>query len=241
MKAKLIAFFDFEIHTTGKWFFLSLMTGVAAGAAAILFEFCAQAIHHYSLSALAHYQPVQTGGEHLFFTPFTGEFQPWMLLLVMTLGGLVSGLLVYHFAPETQGSGMDTPIDAFHNKQGSIPPRVPLVKLIASAVTLGTGGSAGREGPIAQIGAGIGSWISEKLHLSPRDRRILLATGMGAGVGAIFRAPLAAALFAGEILYRDHDLEADVFIPSAVSSTRCIQCVLPFSPARKKIHTSLPA
>jgi CIC family chloride channel protein len=83
---------------------------------------------------------------------------------------------------------------------------------------LGTGGSGGREGPIAQIGAGFGSWLGTKLKLSHRERRIMLAAGMGAGIGAIFRAPLAGAVFAGEILYSDADLEADVIMPAAAAS-----------------------
>ena len=93
------------------------------------------------------------------------------------------------------------------------------MKTLASAITLGTGGSAGREGPIAQIGAGFGSFLGGILRLSDRDRRLLLAAGMGAGVGSIFRAPLAGAVFAGEILYRDADLESDAIVPAAISST----------------------
>jgi CIC family chloride channel protein len=134
------------------------------------------------------------------------------------LGGLVSGLLVYHFAPEAEGHGTDAAIDAFHNKRGNISLRVAIVKTLASAVTLGTAGSGGREGPIAQIGATLGSFAGQYLKLSARDRRILMAAGMGAGVGAIFRAPLAGALFAGEIMYREADLESDVIVPTAIAS-----------------------
>ena len=91
-------------------------------------------------------------------------------------------------------------------------------------MTIGTGGSAGREGPIAQIGAGLGSLLATRLHLSPRDRRIVLAAGIAAGVGAIFRAPLAGALFAGEILYRDADIESDAVVPAAISSIIAWSC-----------------
>ena len=145
-------------------------------------------------------------------------FQPWLLVLVMAGGGLASGLLVYTFAPEAEGHGTDAAIDAFHNKRGEIRGRIPIIKTIASAITLGTGGSAGREGPIAQIGAGFGSYLGGLLKLPARDRRIMLAAGMGAGVGAIFRAPLAGAVFAGEILYRDADIESDAIVPAAISS-----------------------
>ncbi|MCA9137670.1 MAG: chloride channel protein, partial [Planctomycetales bacterium] len=101
---------------------------------------------------------------------------------------------------------------------GKIRTRIPFVKTVASAITLGTGGSGGREGPIALIGAGFGSWMATRLRLSNRERRVLLAAGMGARIGAIFRAPLAGAVFAGEILYSDAELEADVIVPAAAAS-----------------------
>src|SRR5437764_1388550 len=97
-------------------------------------------------------------------------------------------------------------------------PRVPLVKLVTSAITLGTGGSGGREGSIAQIGAGFGSFLGSLLHLRPAERRVLMAAGMGAAVAAIFRAPLAGALFAAEVLYRSPDFESEVIIPAALAS-----------------------
>ena len=95
---------------------------------------------------------------------------------------------------------------------------MPLVKIVASALTLGTGGSGGREGPIAQIGAGFGSLLANLLHLKVADRRVLMAAGMGAGIAAIFRAPLAGALFAAEVLYRSPEFEAEVIMPAAIAS-----------------------
>jgi CIC family chloride channel protein len=133
-------------------------------------------------------------------------------------GGLISGVIVYTFAPEAEGHGTDAAIESFHQKRGFIRARIPVIKMITSAITIGTGGSGGREGPIAQIGAGFGSFLATQLKLSARDRRIMLAAGMGAGVGSIFRVPLAGALFAAEILYRDADLESDVIVPAAISS-----------------------
>ena len=97
-------------------------------------------------------------------------------------GGLLSGILVFTLAPEAEGHGTDSAIAAYHYHQGQIRPRVPLVKIVASALTLGTGGSGGREGPIAQIGAGFGSLLGNLLRLRPAERRILMAAGMGAGV-----------------------------------------------------------
>ena len=213
---RLFAFFEF--HSSSKWILLASLVGAAAGGVAIVFELLGQLVTHYMLGELAGYTPRTAVGEFSMLEPAVTPFSPWMLLAVIISGGLVSGMLVHTFAPEAAGAGTDAAIDAFHRQRGVIRGRVVIVKTIASAITLGTGGSGGREGPIAQIGAGIGSWIGKKLKLSHRDRRIMLAAGMGAGVGAIFRAPLAGAVFAAEILYSDADLEADVIVPAATAS-----------------------
>ena len=91
----------------------------------------------------------------------------WLFLVIPTLGGLVSGLMVYYIAPEAEGHGTDAMIEAFHRRGGYIRKRVPLVKILASALTIGSGGSAGKEGPIAQIGAGFGSFMATVLKLKP--------------------------------------------------------------------------
>jgi CIC family chloride channel protein len=199
---------------------LSLVIGVIAGVGAIAFYAACQIVFYYALYDLAGYQPHHPQGEpELPFLPqLAREFQWWMILLVPTVGGILSGLLVYTLAPEAEGHGTDAAIDAYHHRQGYMRPRVPLVKIVASALTLGTGGSGGREGPIAQIGAGFGSFLGGLLRLRPAERRILLAAGMGAGVAAIFRAPLAGALFAAEVLYRSPDFESDVIIPAGLAS-----------------------
>ena len=208
----------FDLHSTGKWFLLSTAVGIVAGLGAIAFQLMGQAVTQVTLVPFAGYSPGDAAGEYHFFHMTAGEFRPWLIVVVMIVGGLASGWLVYTFAPEAEGHGTDAAIEAFHHKRGLIRSRIPIIKTITSAITLGTGGSGGREGPIAQIGAGFGSFLATRLQLSARDRRIMLAAGMGAGVGAIFRASLAGALFAGEILYRDADLESDVIVPSAISS-----------------------
>lgn len=204
--------------TTGKWTVLSVTVGVIAGMGGVVFLLLTQAISYSTLWPLSGFLPGEAAGEHSIFGGAAGTVQPWWIVVVMGLGGLVSGGLVFAFAPEAQGHGTDAAIDAFHNRRGQIRGRIPIIKTLASAITLGTGGSGGREGPIAQIGAGFGSYLATVLKLSARDRRILLAAGMGAGVGAVFRAPLAGALFAAEILYSGPDLETDVVIPAATSS-----------------------
>jgi CIC family chloride channel protein len=197
---------------------LSLSIGVVAGVGAIIFFAACQVVFHYALDVVAGYHPPGPGGEPPLLGETTTPLRPWLLLLVPAVGGLLSGLLVYTLAPEAEGHGTDAAIAAYHHHQGQIRPRVPLVKIVASALTLGTGGSGGREGPIAQIGAGFGSFLGGLLRLRPAERRVLMAAGMGAGVAAIFRAPLAGALFAAEVLYRSPEFEAEVIIPAALAS-----------------------
>lgn len=200
---------------------LAMIVGVVAGLGAIVFYVATRVAEHYALAVLAGYEasprPVGETPIH-WFHPAASEFRPWLLLIIPTVGGLLSGVLVYSLAPEAEGHGTDSVIAAYHDKQGQIRPRVPLVKIVASAMTLGSGGSGGREGPIAQIGAGFGSLLSNLLKLRAPERRVLMAAGMGAGIAAIFRAPLAGTIFAAEVLYRSSDFESEVIIPAGLAS-----------------------
>jgi CIC family chloride channel protein len=196
---------------------LSLVVGIIAGLGAIVFFTACEVVTHYSLDAVAGYRPHAPGKEQPMFGETSQPFRPWLLLIVPTVGG-ISGFIVFTLAPEAEGHGTDSAIAAYHHKQGWIRPIVPLVKIVSSALTIGSGGSGGREGPIAQIGAGFGSFIGNLLRLRPAERRILMAAGMGAGVAAIFRAPLAGALFAAEVLYRSPDFESEVIIPAGLAS-----------------------
>ncbi len=198
-----------------KWLVIGSAIGAVAGAGAILFMLAIQAVTRFGLGGIAGYLPpgpVGEGGGAL-----RAATRPWLLPLVTTLGGLASGLLVFGLAPEAEGHGTDAAIEAFHRRGGWIRPRIPPVKLIASAITIGTGGSAGREGPAAQISAGFGALLGHAVLTNPQDRRIAVAAGVGAGIGAIFKAPLGGAVLAAEILYL-HDLEVEAIIPSLIAS-----------------------
>jgi CIC family chloride channel protein len=207
-----------NLQSIGRYVIFAVVVGVVAGLGAVLFYVLCQAGLHYFLDQLAGYRPPEPYGERQIFEHTSTPFRRYLLLVIPALGGLIAGWIVYTFAPEAEGHGTDAAIDAFHHKQGRIRGRVPIVKAIASAVTLGSGGSGGREGPIAQIGAGFGSFLADKLGLSGRERRILLASGVGAGIGSIFRAPLAGALFAAEILYSEPEFETEVIIPATVTT-----------------------
>lgn len=207
-----------DVRTSGKWFALSALVGIVAGCGAIAFQWASQSVIYVALVRTAGYSPLEPSGEHALYPAAAGEVSALGLLAVLSVGGLISGWLVYTFAPEAEGHGTDAVIKSFHRQRGEMRPTIPLVKMLASAATIGTGGSGGREGPIAQIGAGFGSLLGRWLKLPARDRRILMVAGMGAGIGAIFRAPLASAVFAGEILYREADIESDAIVPAAISS-----------------------
>ncbi len=198
--------------------FLCAVVGLIAGLGAIVFYMMLDAGRWFFLEFLAGYHPALPGGEHRLIPLPETEFRRWVLFLVPAAGGLLSGIIVFSLAPEAEGHGTDAAIDSYHNRGGKVRARVPWVKAITAALTIGSGGSGGREGPIAQIGSGFGSMFANWLKLRPHERRVLMAAGMGAGVGAIFHAPLAGALFAAEVLYRELDLEYEVLVPTVISS-----------------------
>lgn len=142
----------------------------------------------------------------------------WLIPAVTALGGLISGILVYRFAPEAEGHGTDTAVNAFHRQEGLIRPRVAPLKMVASAITIGSGGAAGREGPIALITATLGSWYARLAHRSEEQRRLLLLAGMAAGLSAIFRSPMGTGVFAIEVLYGEMEFEVNALLYTMTSS-----------------------
>ncbi len=146
-------------------------------------------------------------------------FAGFMRFIIPGLGAFLACLIARRFAPSASGHGTDTVIRAYHHSATHIPVAVAPVKVMASSLVIGSGGSAGAEGPITQIGATCGTFVGRLFKLSQYEQRILLAAGMAAGIGAIFRAPMAGALFAAEVLYRGFDLDGDALIPSMVAST----------------------
>ncbi|MGC8932261.1 MAG: chloride channel protein [Candidatus Methanodesulfokora sp.] len=199
------------------WLVCSILIGVIAGLGAILFSELLELATNFFLAYIVNYKPPAPAGEGITAIPDFSSVRWGLFPAVTAMGGLISGIIVYSFAPEAEGDGTDAVIRAFHRMGGRIKNRVPLVKLIASSITIGSGGSAGREGPISQIGAGFASLLSSLLKLDERRRRILLVSGMGAGIGSIFRSPLGGAIFSVEVLYK-HDFEVEALLPAFVSS-----------------------
>jgi H+/Cl- antiporter ClcA len=199
-----------------KWLVLGVLIGVVAGLGAVLFYGALHLGTHYLLGTLGGYQPATTAGEGG-LRAASGFARPWAIPLVVGLGGLVSGILVFGLAPEAEGHGTDAAIRTVHTNPKGMRPRVTVVKMVASAITIGSGGSGGREGPTAQISASFGSILARALNLTPADSRIAVSAGIASGIAAIFRAPLGGAVLGVELLYRD-DVEVEALMPSLVSS-----------------------
>ena len=191
--------------------------GALAGAAGCVFFAAVEIVERWVLAHLCGYLALRASGEEPLDPETIGAFRPWLLWIVPALGALVGGALSARFAPETRGGGTDAIIRAFHHEGGVVRTRVPFVKAIASILTLGTGGSGGREGPTMQIGGAIGSIVGRYLKVTERERRLLLVAGTAAGMAAVFRTPLGAALLAVEVLHRD-DFESDALVPSVLAS-----------------------
>lgn len=201
-----------------RWVLLATLVGIVSGVGAVIFYVLLELSVDFFLEYIVNYTPPAAGGEAGVLSSQESTPRWWMLPFVPMIGGIISGILVYTWAPEAEGHGTDAVISAFHRFKGHIRKRIPLIKTLSSVAIIGSGGSAGREGPIAQIGAGFGSWLSSLLNLSDRDRRIAVICGTAGGIGSIFKAPLGGAVFAIEVLYK-RDFEAEALIPSFISST----------------------
>lgn len=205
-----------DLFNFGRWLVLALMVGVVAGLGGTFLTWGVEGISSVLLGQGAGFHAPGHGAAA--DPTWAAPERPWVLLLVLPLAGLLVGWIVQTFAPEAEGHGTDAVINAYHRGRAVIRRRVVPVKLITSMLTIGSGGSAGREGPVAQIGAGFGSYLADLLRLGYHDRRVLVISGVAAGVGGMFRAPLGAALFAVEVLYSDPDFESEALIPAIISS-----------------------
>jgi len=193
-----------QIHQNTYVILLSVIIGLLGGYGAIAFRYLIFFFQGLFLS----------GGEELIQT--LNDTQWYYKLLIPVIGGCIVGPLIYFFAPEARGHGVPEVMEAIALKGGRIRPRVVFIKSLASAITLGTGGSVGREGPIVQIGSAIGSTIGQWLHLSQQRVKTLVACGAAAGIAATFNAPIAGVIFASEIILGNFAI--NTFSPIVISS-----------------------
>ena len=208
-----------KLDRTPRLLIMSVFLGIVGGFGAQLFLLMLHWGDIYILGFLGHYHPIDVTTAHAAGTapkPFSHWY--WMVPVATTVGGLVSGFLVYTFAPEAEGHGTDAAVKAFHRTAGRMRARIPLVKTVASAITIGSGGSAGREGPTAQIAAGVGAIVGSILKLPDDERRYIVLMGMAAGLSAIFKSPLGTAIFAVEILYSRMAFEGGALIYTLIAA-----------------------
>jgi H+/Cl- antiporter ClcA/K+/H+ antiporter YhaU regulatory subunit KhtT len=201
---------------TQKWLVLGTIVGIIAGLGAVVFYEALRLATYVFLQVLAGYRvplPASEGGR----VASSYFARPWAIPLIACVGALAGAILVFAIAPEAEGHGTDAAIAAVHHNPRGVRMRTVFVKIVASALTIGSGGSGGREGPTGQISAGFGSFLARFLDLSPSDARITVASGIGSGIGSIFGAPLGGAVLATEILYRD-DFEVEALLPSFIAS-----------------------
>ncbi len=190
-------------------FLLAILIGVIGGIAAWLFRLLIGFIHNFAF--FGSLTAVYDANQHTLPSSWG-----WLIIFVPILGGMVVVWLVKNFAPEAKGHGVPEVIHAIHYNQGIIKGRVSLVKALASAITIGTGGSLGREGPIVQIGSAFSSAIGQWFGLSASQKIVLISCGASAGIAATFNAPLAGVLFSIELLLVTTN--SKTLLPVAVST-----------------------
>ena len=205
-----------NITPTKRILVIAMVVGVIAGFGALLFFEGLKWGTAFFMGYLLKFSYPQEGQTIAEISQWQEPHSLVLLLPILIFGSLMTGLLVTRFAPEAEGHGTDAAIRAFHG-DGMIRRRVPLLKAVTAILTISTGGSAGREGPSAQISAGFGSMVADMLGLSPRERRIAMTTGIGAGIGTIFKAPFGGAVLAAEVLYT-RDFESDAIVPAFLAS-----------------------
>ncbi|AEA13352.1 voltage-gated chloride channel [Thermoproteus uzoniensis 768-20] len=205
--ARPVAYLD-GARYLARWLVLGLLVGVVSGLAALAFYYVLKLFEGIFLVSLV-------GSSASGVWPSASRY--YLLPASAALGGALASLVIYSLAPEAEGSGTDFVIRAYHELQGRIRWIVAPVKIVATALTIGSGGSGGAEGPAAQYSASLSSFISDILKLSPEDRKVMVAVGMGAGIGAIFKAPIGGALLAAEALRRG-GFETRVVYPALVAS-----------------------
>ncbi len=195
-----------SILTTIRLNLLAVAVGIIGGYGAVLFRWLIYVINNISFHRKFSINFISPLHHHLGF----------LVVIPPIIGGFIVGLITYYFAPETKGHGVPEVMEAVFKRGGIIRPRVVIAKILASGVCLGTGGSAGREGPIVQIGSAFGSSLSQFLKLTAYERKVLIGCGATAGIAATFNAPIAGVIFSVELILLE--LKAKSFVPLVVSS-----------------------
>jgi CIC family chloride channel protein len=186
----------------GGLFALALLVGVGAGLGAVAFRYLIGFVTWLMTGHVAFGQQGHVGSSHL----------PWLglafFVVIPVIGGLIYGPLIYRYAREARGHGVPEVMIAVADQGGRIRPQVSVVKAVASALCIGTGGSVGREGPIVQIGSALASTMGQWVRMPENRLRVLVACGAGGGIAATFNAPITGVFFGVEIILREFSIEA---------------------------------
>ncbi len=196
-------------RSLGELFVISVFIGVLAGIFSWLFRLLIGLVHNAAF--LGQLSPHYDANVHT-----QGSYLGWLVIFVPVLGGLVVVYLIRNFAPMAKGHGVPEVMHAIYHKGGHIPPNVSIVKALASAITIGTGGSLGREGPIVQISAAFSSFVGQLTRVTVSQRNLLIACGASAGIAATFNAPLGGILFSVELLLVS--INSRTILPVAVAT-----------------------
>ena len=211
LAAKLIS--TLQLSESNTLIVLSVFVGLTTGLGAILF-----------IELIEHANRLFFGMTDQFLSTAVGFAEwggyKWWLPIIPALGGLLVGPIVFRFAREAKGHGVPEVMNAVARLGGIIRPRVAAAKAVASAICIGSGGSAGREGPIVQIGSALGSTVGQIFRMSGDRVKILVGCGAAAGISAVFNAPIAGVIFSLEIILGDFAIKtfAPVILASVVSS-----------------------
>ena len=208
---------------TGKYFGESIVVGAATGFVVVGFRYLIGFGQTYLMEGLGHHQFMSrlsdgTAFGRMFSREALLDPHRWLLVVLPAAGALLGYLLIKRFSSVEHARGTDSAIRAFHHRNGHVTGTVIPVKSVASVLTVGSGGSAGYEGPVTLLGAAVGGFIARRLGLSAKACRILMTAGLAAGIAALFQAPLAGALFGIEILYSSSDIEYETVLPCFVAS-----------------------
>ena len=186
----------------GGLFLLALVVGAGSGLGAVVFRYL---IYFFTWLATGHDEFGQQGRVPSAHLPWLG---PAFFVVIPAIGGLIYGPLIYNWAREARGHGVPEVMIAVADEGGRIRPQVSVVKAIASALCIGTGGSVGREGPIVQIGSALASAIGQWIKMPESRMRILVACGAGGAIAATFNAPITGVFFGVEIILREFSIDA---------------------------------
>ena len=183
-------------------FVIAVIVGAGSGLGAVVFRYL---IYFFTWLATGHDQFGQNGHVPSGHLPWLGL---GFFLLIPAIGGIVYGPLIYRYAREARGHGVPEVMVAVAENGGRIRPQVSVIKAVASAVCIGTGGSVGREGPIVQIGSALASSFGQWVRMPENRMRILVACGAGGGIAATFNAPITGVFFGVEIILREFSVDA---------------------------------